>query len=71
MTLKKLVKDGVLGRIIEFEMYFDWYTPENPQIWRQQALLGVGQVYNLGTHLLDQVVYLFGMPERIIAFVGN
>lgn len=71
LTLKKLIKDDMLGRIVEFETHFDRHTPENPQTWRQQALPGVGQVYDLGTHLLDQVVHLFGMPERITAFVGN
>ncbi|KAF2489608.1 putative NAD binding Rossmann fold oxidoreductase [Lophium mytilinum] len=72
LTIQKLIKEDVFGRIVEFETHFDRHTPVSPEGWRQQAgRPGVGQVYDLGTHLLDQVVCLFGMPARVTAFVGN
>ncbi|OCK74728.1 putative NAD binding Rossmann fold oxidoreductase [Lepidopterella palustris CBS 459.81] len=71
LTIAKLIKDGTLGRVVEFETHFDRHSPANPHTWRQRPLPGVGQVYDLGTHLLDQAVHLFGLPERVTAFVGN
>jgi len=57
---------------VEFETHFDRHAPVSPESWRQKrGLPGVGQIYDLGTHLLDQVVCLFGMPARVSAFVGN
>jgi predicted dehydrogenase len=72
LTVRKLIEDGVLGRIVEFETHFDRHTPVSPEGWRQKSgLPGVGQIYDLGTHLLDQVVYLFGMPAKVTAVIGN
>ena len=72
LTLSKLVKEGTLGRVVEFETHFDRHRPEAPTGgWKTKPLPGGGGVYDLGTHLIDQVVVLFGLPDRITGFVGS
>ncbi len=39
--------------------------------WKTKAIPGGGPVYDLGTHLLDQSLNLFGLPKRITGFVGS
>lgn len=58
---------------MEFETHFDRYRPAIPagDSWKTKVIPGGGAVYDLGTHLMDQVVVLFGMPKRITGFVGT
>ena len=39
--------------------------------WKEEKLPAAGQVYDLGTHLLDQVVSLFGKPQKVTGFIEN
>ncbi|MCJ1256781.1 hypothetical protein MMC24_004605 [Lignoscripta atroalba] len=73
LTLSELIKSNSLGRIVEFETHFDRYRPEIPSgdSWKTKPLPGGGAVYDLGTHLIDQVVVVFGPPKRITGFVGT
>jgi predicted dehydrogenase len=72
VTLKKYIDDGTLGRIVEFESHFDRHRPGAPSgTWKAYQTPGSGAVYDLGTHLIDQAVHLFGMPERVTGFVGS
>ncbi|KAI1612025.1 NAD binding Rossmann fold oxidoreductase [Exophiala viscosa] len=72
LTLKKYIDDGTLGRIVEFETHFDRHRPEPPaDTWKAHNIPGNGAVYDLGTHLMDQVIHLFGMPQRVTGFVGS
>ena len=73
LTLSKYVKDNTLGRVVEFETHFDRHRPEVPQSdsWKYQVAPGSGAIYDLGTHLMDQVVHLFGLPSRVTAFIGS
>lgn len=72
LTLKKYIDNGTLGRIVEFETHFDRHRPEPPaDNWKAHHAPGTGAVYDLGTHLMDQVVHLFGMPQRVTGFVGS
>lgn len=73
LTVHKLIKEGTLGRVVEFETHFDRHRPSPPDpssTWKARPLPGGGAIYDLGTHLIDQVVVVFGMPEKITAFVG-
>lgn len=65
LTLKQVLASGELGRIVHFESHFDRYRPEVRARWREQALPGSGLWYDLGSHLLDQTLQLFGLPESI------
>ncbi|EXJ81161.1 oxidoreductase [Capronia epimyces CBS 606.96] len=72
LTVRKYIEDGTLGRIAEFESHFDRHRPDPPaESWKAYNTPGNGAVYDLGTHLMDQVVHLFGMPQRITGFVGS
>ena len=73
LTLKKVLADGELGRVVEFETHFDRHRPEPPtgDRWKDKQAPGTGAVYDVGTHLMDQVVELFGMPLSVTAFVGS
>lgn len=71
LTLRKMVEQGKLGRIVEFETHFDRHRPEVPTAtWKAVQAPGTGAVYDLGSHLMDQAVVLFGKPQRITGFVG-
>lgn len=75
VTLSKLIKNGSLGRISEFESHFDRHRPQEPSPdahkWKNKVIPGGSAVYDLGTHLLDQAVHLLGLPKRVTAFIGS
>ena len=67
LTLRKVLADGVLGEIAHFESHYDRYRPEPRQRWREQPGPGSGIWFDLGSHLVDQALQLFGSPEAIYA----
>ncbi|MFC3024462.1 oxidoreductase [Vibrio zhugei] len=67
MTLRDLITSGKLGDIKYFESHFDRYRPTVRERWRELDTNGGGILFDLGPHLLDQAVCLFGMPEAITA----
>ncbi|KAK8154345.1 putative NAD binding Rossmann fold oxidoreductase [Phyllosticta citrichinensis] len=71
LAASQLVKDGALGRIVEFESHFDRYSPTLRAGWKAEPRPGNGAIYDLGTHLLDQIVHLFGLPAKVTAFIWN
>jgi predicted dehydrogenase len=75
VTLSKLVKNGSLGRISEFETHFDRHRPEEPaadaHAWKNKVIPGGSAIYDLGAHLLDQAVHLLGLPKRVTGFIGS
>ncbi len=67
LTVKKLIASGTLGKIHSFESHFDRFRPTVRERWREQAGDGAGIWFDLGSHLLDQAICLFGLPEAITA----
>src|SRR5438445_12303833 len=68
VTLRELLSEGVLGRVALFDSHFDRFRPERkPAAWREQPLPGSGLWFDLGPHLLDQALVLFGIPQAISA----
>lgn len=68
VTVQRVVADGVLGRIVSYEAHFDRFRLElRPGAWREHPLPGSGVWFDLGPHLLDQALLLFGIPEAISA----
>lgn len=65
LTLKQLLKEGTLGDVRYFESHFDRFRPEVRQRWREMKGAGSGIWYDLGPHLLDQALQLFGAPVAI------
>lgn len=74
LTLKELLASGRLGDVAEFETHFDKFAPQTrtkPSSWKgREDLSGGGALFNLGSHLLDQVYTLFGAPASVTAIVG-
>ncbi|VTM45127.1 putative oxidoreductase [Klebsiella quasipneumoniae] len=65
LTVRTLIDEGLLGEVCYFESHFDRFRPQVRQRWREQAGPGTGIWYDLGPHLLDQAVVLFGLPVSI------
>jgi predicted dehydrogenase len=63
LTLRDVLDSGELGRPVYFESHFDRYRPEVRARWREQPVPGAGLWVDLGSHLLDQAVQLFGRPD--------
>lgn len=67
-TVKKIIEEGVLGEIVEAEFHFDRYNPKlSPKLHKESANNGAGMLKDLGPHLIDQALYLFGLPKAIFA----
>ena len=70
LTIRKLIDDGLLGEVKYYEEHFDRYSPEMKEsAWRDEAIPGGGILYDLGSHLIDHCLLLFGMPESIKASI--
>ncbi|HEV7348656.1 Gfo/Idh/MocA family oxidoreductase [Telluribacter sp.] len=68
LTLKKIMAEGTIGEIVEFESRYDRYRPVPvTNTWKEQSGDGGGNLYNLGPHLVDQALALFGKPEAVSA----
>lgn len=65
LTLKALLNEGTLGEVRYFESHFDRYRPEVRNRWREQKGAGSGIWYDLGPHVIDQALQLFGAPVAI------
>lgn len=72
LTLKQVLKEGWLGDIAEFETHFDRHRPEPPpDTWKAIDAPGHGSLYDLGSHLIDQVYHLFSKPTAVTGLVGR
>ncbi len=69
-AVKAVVDKGVLGRLIEAEFHYDRYTPE-PSYKKHKEIpgAGVGIIYDLGPHIIDQAIVLFGRPQKVFALI--
>jgi scyllo-inositol 2-dehydrogenase (NADP+) len=52
---------------VMFESHFDRYRPALKNSWREKPTAGSGMLYDLGPHLIDQALVLFGKPQAITA----
>ena len=67
LTIKKLIKQKALGEIRYFESHFDRFRPLVRQRWKEQPGPGAGFLFDLGPHLIDQALCLFGLPNSVTA----
>jgi predicted dehydrogenase len=67
LAVTELLLRDALGDISHFESHFDRYRPLVRDRWRERAGVGSGLWNDLGPHLVDQALQLFGLPERVTA----
>jgi len=71
LTVKKVIQNQALGRLVSFESHFDRYRNFiQPNTWKEDPNAGAEIVYNLGAHMIDQAYDLFGMPKSVSADIG-
>ncbi|MEO7121247.1 MAG: oxidoreductase [Ginsengibacter sp.] len=67
-TVQKTIENGLLGDIVELESRYDRFRNFlKPNAWREDDAPGTGILYDLGSHLIDQALTLFGLPESVSA----
>lgn len=70
LTVQKLLGEGMLGRVVTVESHFDRFRPIPRQgTWKESANPANGLLFDLGPHLVDQAVALYGVPQTIYASV--
>lgn len=70
LALRTLVEAGTLGDIAEVHSHFDRFRPTVPDRWRERAGPGAGLWLDLGPHLVDQALQLFGVPDAVQADIA-
>lgn len=67
-TVKKILAEKLLGNLVEAEFRFDRYSEIlSPKVHKEVPGPGTGSLYDLGSHLIDQALQLFGMPAGVFA----
>lgn len=67
-TIRKVLQEQRLGRVVEAEFHFDRYRRDlSPKQHKETPGPGTGALYDLGSHLIDQAVQLFGVPQSVFA----
>lgn len=69
LTLRRLLDAGELGGIVHFESHFDRWRPDVADVWKEQRDGGSWQ--DLGPHLIDQAIVLFGKPQAVTADIAT
>ncbi|TVQ85990.1 MAG: oxidoreductase [Bacteroidetes bacterium] len=68
LTVKKVISEKLLGRLVSYEAHFDRFRNFiQPETWKEDAYTGTGTLFNLGSHLIDQALVLFGKPDAVTA----
>jgi scyllo-inositol 2-dehydrogenase (NADP+) len=66
LTVKKLIEENRLGEILNFEIHFNRFKPDlNPKKWKETNSASSGVLYDLGAHIIDQTIVLFGIPKNV------
>ena len=69
LTVRRLLSSGALGTVVEYEVRFDRFRLDaKPNAWREEANFpAAGVLWDLGPHLIDGALVLFGEPQTIYA----
>ncbi|MEI7026851.1 Gfo/Idh/MocA family oxidoreductase [Paenibacillus sp. y28] len=66
LTVRRILEQGIIGRLVEYEARWDRYTPQlQSSPWKELDAPGTGLLYDLGAHLIDQALCLFGRPQTV------
>ncbi|AVR95821.1 oxidoreductase [Pseudoduganella armeniaca] len=71
LTLRQVVTSGELGAVHTYRAHFDRYAPQVKARWKEGAQPGAGVLWDLGSHLIDQALVLFGMPRSVTAHLSK
>ncbi len=71
LTVQDAIRNDLVGRISQFESRIDRYRPQVRDRWRENPGPGSGLLYDLGPHLIDQTLLLFGIPDSIQATIAT
>ncbi len=67
-TVKKVLDERLIGQVREAEFHYDRFKDDlSPKLHKEIPGPGTGVLYDLGSHLIDQSLHLFGMPEAVFA----
>lgn len=70
-TVQSVLEQGLIGTIVDAEIRFDRYNPNlSYKLHKENPTEGVGSLYDLGSHLIDQALQLFGMPTAVFAHLA-
>jgi scyllo-inositol 2-dehydrogenase (NADP+) len=65
-TVRMVLEEGLLGELVEAEFHYDRFKEElSPKVHKETPGPGTGALYDLGSHLIDQALFLFGMPQSV------
>jgi scyllo-inositol 2-dehydrogenase (NADP+) len=67
LTIQKILSENTLGEIVYLESHFDRFRPEITENWREKNVPGNGITFDLGVHLIDQILLFFGLPHWVQA----
>ncbi|WP_343645094.1 oxidoreductase [Enterobacter sp.] len=65
LGVKQVIEQGTIGQVKHFESHIDRFRPEVRVRWREQNVPGSGLWFDLGPHLIDQALQLFGLPQSV------
>ncbi|SIR43413.1 MULTISPECIES: oxidoreductase [Acidiphilium] len=71
LTVKAALEEGIVGRVVHFESKIDRFRPAVRDRWRERAQRGGGIWFDLGPHLIDQVLQIFGLPDSVNASLAS
>jgi predicted dehydrogenase len=67
-TVKQVLQQGLLGEVVEASLHYDRYKEElSPKLHKEAPGPGTGVLYDLGSHLIDEALQLFGLPQAVFA----
>lgn len=72
LTVQRVIKSGMLGRVVEYEAHYDRFRNfVEDNTWKEKPGRGSGILYNLGSHMIDQALDLFGLPLWVYADIRS
>jgi predicted dehydrogenase len=71
LTVRNVIQQGILGEVLHVESHMDRFRPHVRDRWRERPGPGSGLWFDLGPHLVDQALQLFGMPRKVRATIAH
>ncbi|MGK7397668.1 MAG: oxidoreductase [Candidatus Cyclobacteriaceae bacterium M3_2C_046] len=71
-TVHHVIQQKLLGELVEYEAHYDRFRNYVEKgTWKEEEAPGSGILYNLGSHMIDQVLVLFGLPQAVTADIRS